>query len=411
MDRPHSNRKALMAASLAVALLPARAHAEDYAPLSLSPSWVLSWGGYVHVAYRWIDQPKNFNLAGKNNGFQLEQARLGANVLYKNLLAVRISFEGASEDRLNQSFPGGTMTARLRDAYITWAPLRAVRVSVGQMVTPWDLDSMRSDSALPFVSRAVPVEGVQPNEGRALHGMGEDRNLGLAVHSGDIMLGRAVSLRYSLFVGNGNGENQLLNDNNVPAIFGRAELAIWGRREPPPDIIQPMRARTDVEPLPIVSLGIAGQYNSRTTGNPPDLINETDAGVAADLVAAFFGVDLEGGILYIRTTHDTLSATPDVERLGLWAHLRYTIPRLPVELTPGYRIANYAPRAHLQTSAAAADLQRDADLALLYHTIGLSVRPTRTFPLHFDVNYTFTKERGVNVLDNDRFEADVVAVF
>jgi hypothetical protein len=380
-------------------------------PLELpSPAWQIGFGGYVHVAYRWIQQPSNYNLAGKNNGFQLEQARLGANVQYKQSLAVRISFEGASEDRINQSFPGGTLTARLRDAYITYAPWRFLRASIGQMLTPWDLDSMRSNADLPFVSQAVPVEGVQPNEGRQLLGMGQDRNLGIALHSGDIGLGKQASIRYMIFVGNGNGQNQILNNNNKPAVFGRFEIAYWGKQGIPGDIIQPMRARTD-GPLPYLNIGVAAQYNPRTGGNPPDLINETDYGAAADLIAAFYGVDLEAGILYLRTKYETLSSTPDLERLGWWAHIRYTIPRIPLELTLGYRIADYSPRAHLQVSAAPGESTVDADLELLYHTIGVSIRPTRTFPLHFDVNYTFTEEKGPNVLNNDRFEADVVAAF
>jgi hypothetical protein len=392
-------------------LLPQTANADEFQPLNLSDNWKLTWGGYVHVAYRWIDQPQNFNLVGRNNGFQLEQARLGANVQYKDKLAIRVSFEGASEDRINQSFVAGTLTARLRDAYITWAPLKYIRASIGQMVTPWDADSMRSGAYLPFVSQSLPVEGVQPGEGRAVRGMGQDRNIGLAIHSGDIGLGKALSLRYEIFVGNGNGENQVVNDNNLPAVFGRLELAVWGNRGLPPDQIGPMRSRTDSDHRPWFNLGIAAQWNSRTTGNPPDLINETDAGAAVDAGAWFFGVDLEGGFLYIKTTHDTLSAVPDVERLGWWAHLRYTIPRIPVELTIGYRVASYSPRAHLSTSVPAVDAQRDSDLDLLYHTFGLSVRPTRDFPLHFDVNYTITTEQGPNVLSNDRVEADVVAVF
>jgi hypothetical protein len=380
------------------------------ASIALPSPWQFTWGGYVHVAYRWIEQPSNYNLVGRNNGFQLEQARLAANVLWNRQLAIRVSFEGASEDRVNQQFPGGTLTARLRDAYITYAPWRFVRASIGQMVTPWDLDSMRSDAHLPFVSRAVPVEGVQPAEGRATLGMGQERNLGLAIHSGDIALGRMVSTRYEIFVGNGNGENQLLNSGNKPAVFGRAELAVWRPGGMPADIVAPIYARTD-GPLPLFGLGVAAQYNPRTTGNPPNLISETDAGFAVDAVAAYAGVDLEAGMLYLRTTHNTLSATPDLERLGWWAHVRYTLPRIPVELTPGYRIASYSPRAHLATAAPPGNAQVDADLDLLYQTIGLSIRPTRWFPLHFEVNYTFTREQGPNVLNNDRFEADVVAVF
>jgi hypothetical protein len=380
-------------------------------PIGSLSSWTFTWGGYVHVAYRWIDQPQNYNLTGKNNGFQLESARLGANVEYKQQLAVRISFEGASEDRINQSFPGGTLTARLRDAYITWAPLVYVRASIGQMQTPWDLDSMRSNSELPFVSYSVPAEGVQPGEGRAVRGMGQDRNIGLSLHSGDIHLGSQASMRYSLFIGNGNGQNQVLNDNNLPAIFGRVEFAFWGKRGAPPDAIAPMRARTD-GPLPLFGFGVAAQWNPRTTGNPPDLINETDTGAAADLIAAFYGVDLEAGLLYLKTTHDTLSAVPDVEKFGWWAHLRYTLPRIPLEIAIGYRIASYAPRAHLQTSAPTpAEATFDDNQALLYHTFGVTVRPTRTFPMHLDLNYTITQENGPNALNNDRVEADVVAVF
>ena len=53
----------------------------------------------------------------------------------------------------------------------------------------------------------------------------------------------------------------------------------------------------------------------------------------------------------------------------------------------------------------------DDDLTLLYHTIGITVRPTATFPLKVSFSYTLTGERGGNVLTNDRVEADVVVVF
>jgi hypothetical protein len=59
----------------------------------------------------------------------------------------------------------------------------------------------------------------------------------------------------------------------------------------------------------------------------------------------------------------------------------------------------------------AADGQVDAAFDLLYHTIGVTVRPSRNFPMHVGANYTFTTEQSPNVLDNDRFEADVVVLF
>jgi hypothetical protein len=378
-------------------------------PLSI---WRFDLGGYVHGAYRWIEEPQNYNLAGRNNGFQLEQARVSANVQYKSVLAGRVSIEGASEDRLSQTFPGGQLTARLRDAYITWAPLRFVRVSIGQMVTPWDLDSMRSDAELPFVSRAVPVEGVQPTEGYTTRGMGADRSLGISIHSGHVPLGGNTSFRYSLFAGNGNGQNQILSDNNIPAVRGRAEFSYWGKQGLPIDQVRPMYAVTDDLRKPILHLGIAAQWNPRTVGNLPDLIKETDVGVAADFAASYVGIELQAAILYVKTTRDTLSAVPPLERLGWWAHLRYTLPKIPLEITPGYRVASYAPRAHLSTTPVTdADRQFDEALGLLYHTVGVFVRPTRTFPVHASLNYTFTTEQSPNLLNNDRFEADIVAAF
>jgi hypothetical protein len=391
--------------------------AEPPAPpalLTLTPSsqWRIDLGGYVHAAYRWIQQPQNYDLAGRNNGFQLEQARLVTNVEWRNVLAMRVSLEGASEDRLSQSFPGGQLTTRLRDAYITWAPLRALRITIGQMVTPWDLDSMRSDAELPFVSRSVPVEGVQPTEGYTTRGMGSDRNLGISIHSGFIGLGGGATLRYSAFAGNGNGQNQILNDSNVPAVFGRVEFAYWGNNRVPRDRIGPMYAVSDEHNAPFISIGIAGKWNPRTAGNLPDLVRETDVGGAADLVAAFFGVELQAGVLYVKTSHDTLTSVPDLERFGWWAHIRYRLPRIPIDILPAYRIASYSPRAHLLTTPAmAVDGQYDAAFNLLYHTIGVTVRPARSFPVRLDANYTFTVEQSPNVLDNDRFEADIVVAF
>ena len=116
--------------------------------------------------------------------------------------------------------------------------------------------------------------------------------------------------------------------------------------------------------------------------------------------------------MYVKTTRDTLSAIPPLERFGWWAHLRYTIPKIPLEVTPGYRVASYAPRAHYATTPISdTDRQFDESFALLYHTFGVFVRPTRTFPVHVSLNYTLTSEQSPNILNNDRFEADIVAAF
>lgn len=408
-----SPRVTLVLGLLGGLLLPAApARADEFAQRKDLAGWVFSWGGYVHGSYSFVQQPDNYTLAGRNSGFQLQQARIGANVQYKDVVAMRVSLEGASEDRVDQSFPGGTFSARLRDAYLIWAPLRALRVSFGQMVVPFDLDSMRSDAFLPFVSRSVAIEGVQPYEGRALRGLGVDRGIGLALSSGYVPIGARGSTRYEVFVGNGNGQNQVLNDNNKPAVFGRIEFALWGESGLPPDQIAPMRSVTDLPERPILSVGAGFQYNPRTSGNPPDLIDETDLGGAFDVAFALKGIEVQGGLVYVHTNYDSVAAAAPREQAGIWGHLRYTIPKLPFDLIPGYRISNLAPRMHLFDKAPnpQAD-QADADLALLYHTVGVKARPVRSLPIWVSAEYTFTQERGPYVLKNDRFAADVVGVF
>ena len=105
---------------------------------------------------------------------------------------------------------------------------------------------------------------------------------------------------------------------------------------------------------PMLNIGLASQWNPRTVGNLPDLMRETDAGVAVDLALSLLGFELQGGFLYLRTSRDTLSGVPDLERMGFWGHLRYTIPRLPLQITPGYRISSYA-----RARASAPPRQRD----------------------------------------------------
>src|SRR5262249_42887174 len=86
MGGHHTQKSAVRLQLLLALCLCHPAFADEMHPIGSLSSWTFTWGGYVHAAYRWIDQPQNYNLTGKNNGFQLESARLGANVEYKNQL-------------------------------------------------------------------------------------------------------------------------------------------------------------------------------------------------------------------------------------------------------------------------------------------------------------------------------------
>jgi len=373
----------------------------------------LDWDGYTRVVYRHVQQAKDLQLVGRTNGFELGDARIGVDARFGETLVARLSIEAASEERRGQNLPSGRLFARARDAYVTWAPAHALQVSAGQMISPFSIDAMRSSGQLPFVRRSVSTEGVQPGEGLVAQGMLVDRNLGVALHSGDILLGTGKSsVRWGVLFGNGNGQNESLNDNNALGVFGRVEYSHWGAHRKPEPYIGPMRARS-ARAKPIFNLGLGGLWNKRSVGDLPDLLSETDIGAAADLGFNAKGIDVEAGGQYIKTTYSSLPSQVPQERLGWWAHVLYTIPGLGFDLVPGYRIASYAPRAHLMEGKdiASAAKAYDESLALLYHTIGVMARPLHGLPVELKLNYTIASENKERAIDNNRLEAEALVRF
>ena len=120
---------------------------------------------------------------------------------------------------------------------------------------------------------------------------------------------------------------------------------------------------------------------------------------AADLAASISASSCWGGVVYVRTTHDTPSGDSGSGRFGFWAHLRYSLPRIPVEITFGYRIASYrrAPTWEPRRRRRPPMRSLMPSFGLLYHTFGVTVRPTGPSPLHLGLNYTITTEQSFNV--------------
>src|ERR1700694_3388990 len=62
-----ARRRIVAVAAFVAALAPFAASADEFSSPLETSNWVFTWGGYVHAAYRWIEQPKNYNLVGRNN--------------------------------------------------------------------------------------------------------------------------------------------------------------------------------------------------------------------------------------------------------------------------------------------------------------------------------------------------------
>ena len=132
----------------------------------------------------------------------------------------------------------------LRDAYVTWSPVRDVNVRVGQMKVPFSRQRLASSSALQLVDRSIVVTELNL-----------DRDVGIQVFSRDLFGVNKVG--YSLGLFGGEGRNRL----------GRAiGLLYTGRIEAWPlgpfdDLVEGDIERSD---RPRLAVGANVGYNQNT---------------------------------------------------------------------------------------------------------------------------------------------------
>lgn len=338
--------------------------------------WWLALYGYVRAGYDWVETDERFDFVGRTNGFVLHNARLGLQGGRGDWgLSFRLSIDGVTDLRENVNTPQGDLDVRLRDAYVREDPIEYVGVQVGQFRLPFSAEEMQSTSGLMFVSRAVGLQGVPVGRGREREGIVLGRDLGVMISPEAPIYFGGFGFAYYLAASNGNGANELLNDNNELALSARLEL-YWER---------------------LVRIGVSYLSNSRTEGDLPNQFDESDTGLSADLWFGWEGLELFGQLTTLDTAFDTTGAA-DRERLAWHAQVSYTFDQLCFHFAPAYRIAYFDDRGEAEAGTL------NGDRELTYHTVGLRVWIPRS-PVLANFNYTITGEVGDNVLDNDRFEA------
>jgi hypothetical protein len=353
----------------------------DGQPLPVQPApaekpkgpWDVSVFGYLRVGYDYTMKDPQFDFIGRNNGFILDSARVGIDGRNTNLdLLWRISVEGASDVVSSPNTPLGSLSVRLRDAFARWDPEQWIGVQVGQFKAPFQEEELRGSTNLMFATRAVGVVGVLPGRGFQTPGLSLDRQLGVMI-SPLAPIGGDVHASYYAMVMNGNGPNQMLDDNGKLALAGRSEV---GYRQ-------------------YVKLGGAVYRNQRTVGTLPNLYDEDDFGLTGDLTVDVAGIQAFAAVTRVRTVFPTVG-TSAREQLEWHAQIGYRI-ELPYSfITPAYRYAYFNPWQ------VGGDDGFDS-FKLQYHTFGLRVGHA-TLPIQAWVNYTLTVEDPARKLTNDRIE-------
>jgi hypothetical protein len=341
--------------------------------------WDVKLFGHVRAGFEHVQRDPNVDFVGRNSGFVLQTARIGvAGKLLAVPLSFKISLEAASDQSTHVNSATSELQVRGRDVYMRYDFLPELGAQLGQFKAPWVAEELLDYEDLLFASRAVAQQGVLSGRGYQEQGIALDRQLGLMLSPAKPIALGPVGLSYFAMVMNGNGANQLLNDNNSFGLVGRLEARYQK----------------------YVVLGGGVYDNKRTVGTLPTLYDESDRGYAGDLQVRVAGVEVMGQVAQVTTKYPTVGAH-DRSQLGYHVQAGYIVDvAAGVLVEPGYRYAHLDPWAGSRLSPTGEDYRA---YKLDYHTVGVKVFH-KTVPLIGYLNYTITQEPEARRLSNNRLE-------
>lgn len=271
------------------------------APKVETPWWQrVSLNGFARVGVFYSFPFREDQLVGGNGGFRLADFRLGLDFhpIEKFNVVTSIEFAAPLVDATDPL--AGRRIVDLRDAYVQYEICEGFIIRAGQQRPPYYAEMLLSDGSVPFVSRSVLANGISPPEGFGPRNfLAPDRQLGVQFFSKRLG-SETLGFKYAVGVFNGNGQNQLFNDNNS---------------------VEPV-ARVEVDFKQVVTLGLNGYYNARTEGLRPNRLTSNQLAYGADLSAQGMGFTGLVAFLGKSVTYNYAGLVPD-SALGALAQVRY----------------------------------------------------------------------------------------
>ena len=298
--------------------IPNETHAAVPVPVVLQWWQKVTLSGFARVSVGYTFPLQDEQLVGGNGGFRIADFRLGLDFHPIEKLTISTSIELAAP----LVDPADPLTGRkivdVRDAYLQYDFMTWLQVRAGQFRPAYYAEMLQSDGAIPFTNRSVLATGFTPPDAYGPRTpLAPDRQVGAQL--GSARLGNEViGFKYALGVFNGNGLNQLFNDNNGVMPVARVELDLMKK----------------------VTLGLNGSYNQRTEGVRPNRITTNHLAYGADLTASHLGLSAMVAFLGRASTFSYAGLPPD-SSLGFLGQLRYF--HAPTGLEVAGRFAFYEP--------------------------------------------------------------------
>jgi hypothetical protein len=360
---------------LVVALVPSLALAErrknDLPELGHSLPYngrvepTFSWEpfGFLRLQYIAVQNDPNVAFVGRDDGFELQNARIGAHAKLDDRVAVTIAIDGAVDERA-QNTPQGKLRVGLKDAFGDVMISGDVFARAGYFQTWVDPQALIADTSREFVDRPIESRGMRSTEGWYTPGLPPGRSLGAAVQLSPV---DANQIGFQVAVQNGADEYSANNDNDKPAISVAALFRL-------------------AENGFIVA---AGRWNPRTVGELPFRQDETDVqgSIGAQLNTSVLSVGA-GGIVQ-RTTFESTGG-PSQNAFGAHAQVMFNIPaELPIAV--GYRFGVLDPSSLILTDR------------VMEHTVG-AVLGVPSLRMRVQLQGTHVMEQEARALSNSRLQ-------
>lgn len=225
--------------------------------------------GYLRLQYIAIQNDPNVQFVGRDDGFQLQNARIGVRGTWPGKANFMVAIDGAVDERDRINVPDGKLRVGLRDAFADVLLSESMVVRAGFFRTSTDTEPLLEIHRM-FVDRGIESRGMRATEGFETRGLTAGRSLGAALRLEPGKKGGSP-VGFEVAIQNGGDEFASNNDNDKPAVS--AALLIRTSDRSRGTAGDALSSQTDTF---VADVQIAGRYNPRSGGELPFREDEDD---------------------------------------------------------------------------------------------------------------------------------------
>ncbi len=321
--------------------------------------------GYLRLQYVFVQNDPNVAFIGRDDGFELQNARIGVRGSYLERVRYAVSIDGGIDEREQPNSPDGRLRTGLRDAYADVIVSGKTTFLRGGYFQTWaDPNRLVADTVRELVDRPIESRGVRSTEGYYTPGLAPGRSLGAAMR---IEPAHANAIGFEVAIQNGASEFASNNDNDLPAISASLLFRM-------------------VDDGFIVA---GARWNPRTEGELPFRRDETDVqgNLGAQLNAG--PVRIGAGAIFQHTTFGSTTA-PAENSYGAHAQLAVALGATSPVLV-GYRFGILDPSSLIVTDR------------VMEHTVGAAIA-VPSYRMRVQLQATHVMEQAARELSNTRVQ-------